>query len=840
MKTDNFNPGSIFQNIPKKVLPVVYWLVKPHAETQDIDEKQRSELAAGFSLVIFLLTSGTLALSNHLWAKPYLYSMTSFMGVSLLAYIFSRSRFIRFGYLLLILNILAGGYYFAYEGLSDPVMGIITTGSITLILGYLFYSVRGISILAVVIVLSTLVFSFFAPPIGLQSILPAAGLFILWGVLMMIVKVSQVTNERTRWAEIQKDNENLIIIQEQLNKRVSDRTIEVHLATELGKILSQVRERDDLLLQSVNRIQETFNLYYVQIYLVDSHGRNLVLHAGSGDVGIRLKQRGHRLPVDGTSLNGRAAYEKKPIIIPDTTQTYAFRPNSLLPETRSEMCIPLTVGDRIVGVLDMQSDVGDSLNEEKLPAFMMLAGQLAIAIENAALYQQQSETFILLEEQARRLTYDGWNNYLDAINQNERIGIAYEHGKIIPIMKLDQKTKGENTYITNLNVAGGPIGFIQLEREQNEAWHKNELEIVQAVADQITNQIESLRLLDQAKRYRKEAESIARLIAREGWQLYSNEKYGGEVAFYYDHHQVQKIPVQDTDNIVNGLTITEKLKVRDEIIGEVVVTGLQTIDEKTQTIISTICERLSSHIDNLRLSEQTQEALAHTDVLYKIGQRLQSGDHFNDILSDVLNTLVQTTGTNRALFIAFDEVHQSFSQLWNTDKGDLDPAYLDVNIFLSGIHGWVMRERKTAYVSKDFKHPQEREEEFTFRIKNKWGSMWIVPIFTRDRFFGTLTLYNLPDQSDLAKQDLETAEAVAGQLAITLDNRNLIERTRAMAQRERSLRQIVSQVRSLNDPELILNAATRELGAIIGRKVTINLGNSQTDTDSKSNENWDI
>ena len=169
-------------------------------------------------------------------------------------------------------------------------------------------------------------------------------------------------------------------------------------------------------------IQETFNLYYTQIYLTDPTGRMLILKSGYGEVGEELIRRAHRLPVGAGSINGEAAFEKKPMIVSDTTSSLVFKANPLLPNTRSEMAVPLLVGYQLVGVLDMQSEQIGAFSEESIPAFEALAGQLAVAVENAALFEQAQTARMEMETQARRLTREGWQGFLDAIERKERIG----------------------------------------------------------------------------------------------------------------------------------------------------------------------------------------------------------------------------------------------------------------------------------------------------------------------------------------------------------------------------------------------------------------------------------
>jgi putative methionine-R-sulfoxide reductase with GAF domain len=116
-------------------------------------------------------------------------------------------------------------------------------------------------------------------------------------------------------------------------------------------------------------IRSRFDLYYAQVYLTNPAQNALLLEAGTGTVGAELVGRGHRLPLNTASINGRAAMEKQSVVISDTGTSATFKPNPLLPDTRSEMAVPLLVGEKVVGVLDLQSQNPGTLNQDILPAF---------------------------------------------------------------------------------------------------------------------------------------------------------------------------------------------------------------------------------------------------------------------------------------------------------------------------------------------------------------------------------------------------------------------------------------------------------------------------------------
>jgi GAF domain-containing protein len=837
MGTNNSSGKNVGNGSVKFIKKLVDALIKPHSSIDDLATQRQVRLLSSLALVLTLASSlGFVSVYSPETINNSLRSLGINIMFSLMSYLLSRTRLYRLGIISLIANFIVSGFFIAYSGAAEnSAFSLLSTVTLSLLIGNAFLSVRNMGILTGIVILLTLLVPIVAPQGNHGNINSATGLFLTWGLALMIFTASRNEVERERLSQIRKVNDELIELQENLEQRVEERNRELSLASELGQILSQVRERDELLEKSVSLIRERFDLYYVQIYLTDSSGAFLVLQAGSGEVGQRLKQRGHRLPIDATSLNGRAAHEKKPVVISDTSQTKTFRPNPLLPQTHSEMCIPLLIGDRVVGVLDIQSNRVAELQETRLPGFASLAGQLAVAIENSALYQEQKAATEIIEIQNKRLTKEGWEDFLNAIDQPKQINAFFEQTVLSQgePLSMDGAEQG-NIYEAGINISGVPVGSLQLERNSAQSWQEEEIEIVKAVTEQIANRIENLRLLSQAERYRLEAEAVTRSITREGWRSFLTEAFGGEVTYFYDCDQVQQLSGLPNTLEMPGVTFTEPLKVRDEVIGEIVISGQQELDDKTKKIIKTLSERLSDHIENLRLSTQTQEALARTDTLYQISQRLQESDDFGKALVEVLKILIKSTGADKATFITFNDHYSKLTRYFKSDVGDIDLGSVEAQTILSGIFGWVIREQKSVLIFKEGRDPRESDTEYEARLTSNSGSMLIVPIEAQNHVSGIIALEVRKEYPNFTNRDLETAEAVANQLAISIENRNLLDRTQSLAQREQNLRQITSRIRSDIDPELIVNSATNYLGSILKREVYIKIDKSSKDMDVTS------
>ena len=390
-----------------------------------------------------------------------------------------------------------------------------------------------------------------------------------------------------------------------LEQRVAERTHDLELATEVGRSASEkMGDQTEMLSQSVELIRSEYQLYYTQIYLVDATGRNLVLRAGTGNAGAQLLQLGHRLMISSTSLNARAASSRKSVLVDDTQESANFLPNPLLPLTRSELAVPLIANNKVVGVLDMQSEKANRFREASLAAFEVLAGQLAIAIQNSALFNQTQEARLVVEEQARRLTSSGWQEFMNAIERSESIGYVFNQNEVLPLVAT-QNPQSENTLTLPIKIAGASVGEVQLSHDANRRWTATEMEIVQAATARVGQHIENMRLLAQAARYRAEAEQVSRRLTNEGWRDYLSTRTELATGYSYNQNEVQ--PLNGNGHNGSMPTLSYPLVVRDEPIGELM---LETIDDSqayTAELVSAVVEQLSDHIENLRLLEQAEQ-----------------------------------------------------------------------------------------------------------------------------------------------------------------------------------------------------------------------------------------
>ncbi len=172
-----------------------------------------------------------------------------------------------------------------------------------------------------------------------------------------------------------------------LEQRVADRTKALSTSLEISRSLSTILNQKQLVSEVVEQVQTAFNYYHVQIYLSDAENQQLFMVGGTGRAGQTMLTNRHAITW-GKGVVGRAAATNKTILVPDVAQDAGWLPNPLLPETQSEIAVPIATGNRVLGVLDVQHRVANGLTQEDSNLLQSIANQIVIALQNARLLEQ--------------------------------------------------------------------------------------------------------------------------------------------------------------------------------------------------------------------------------------------------------------------------------------------------------------------------------------------------------------------------------------------------------------------------------------------------------------------
>lgn len=273
-------------------------------------------------------------------------------------------------------------------------------------------------------------------------------------------------------------------LQTSLEKQVADRTAQLSAVNEVGRSVSAILDPEELIEKVVNLITNRFGHYYTAIFLVDTTGKWAELKSATGETGRVLRDSRHRLAVDGRNMVGTAISQRMARIALDVGAEPVRFNNPLLPYTRSEIAIPLIAGERVLGALDVQSTREAAFAQSDIETFQNMANQVAIAIENARLFQETNIRLQELQAAQRDYVHDAWSSLSRLEN------FEYGVGEVTA-------AASDTTLQVPLALRDEVIG--QISVEGNESWLPEERAWVESVATQAAIALENARLMEASR-----------------------------------------------------------------------------------------------------------------------------------------------------------------------------------------------------------------------------------------------------------------------------------------------------------------------------------------------------
>lgn len=303
----------------------------------------------------------------------------------------------------------------------------------------------------------------------------------------------------------------------QLEGRVSERTrelerrnLQMRVAAEVVRDATAIQDLDELVIHAVELIRGRFGFYHTGLYLTDIKNEYIVLRAGTGNAGREMlnsgyKQRIHRTQQDYEAtepfgLVGIAVGNRQIRIVSNLDEEGFIYRNQMLPETHSEIALPLIVGDRVLGALDIQSQFPNAFGEDDITALQIISDQLAIAIQSAQLFAEVQESLLELQTIYSHYSREQWQ---DLKQSREIVGYQYNSQLVTPI---HEKTNGGQHTEKNepqplqvpLEVRGQVIGELDIWPE-SASLRGYGLELIEDIATRLSQVMESARLFEQAQ-----------------------------------------------------------------------------------------------------------------------------------------------------------------------------------------------------------------------------------------------------------------------------------------------------------------------------------------------------
>lgn len=316
------------------------------------------------------------------------------------------------------------------------------------------------------------------------------------------------------------------------NQRNERRAMQFEAISEVSRVISQTQSLESLLPQIAQVISQQFAFYHVGIFLLDSNNEYAVLTAANSAGGKKMLARNHKLKAGQVGIVGYVAGTGVPRIALDTTADAIYFNNPDLPETRSEMALPLVrAGKQIIGVLDVQSTEQNAFGQEDIRVLNILAEQVAIAIDNARLYEDTQKALLEAQMIYRGNIRAGWVKFVRAqqlagvrrrsLRTNflvEPVELPGESdvvltGRAFKKTDTDQKT---SSLTVPMKLRGEIVGVMNIKADDNREWNADELDIINAIIERAALSIENARLLTEAQKQVEKERAIGQISAKIG------------------------------------------------------------------------------------------------------------------------------------------------------------------------------------------------------------------------------------------------------------------------------------------------------------------------------------
>ena len=284
-----------------------------------------------------------------------------------------------------------------------------------------------------------------------------------------------------------------------LEKQVEERTRLLKATNDLAKVSSSILDPDELLAKIINMFTDQFNYYYAAIYIIDPGEKWAELKEATGEAGKVLKQNHHRLELTGKSMVSASIREKSPRISQNTSDEKQRIENPLLPYTRSEIALPLVAGDRVLGALNVQSTKTADFGLEVIETMQNMAGQVAIALENARLFQETQLRINEMRTIQQQYLIEGWGSL--SMRKNE---LEYSIGEI-----NDANTQ---KFTSAISLRDQIIGHIAVEGTGD--WTTEQKNLIDAVATQAAIALENARLVNESRQIATRERMLAEINSK--------------------------------------------------------------------------------------------------------------------------------------------------------------------------------------------------------------------------------------------------------------------------------------------------------------------------------------
>lgn len=530
------------QSITRRTSLLWNKLIAPHPIIKNASDYRRAQL-----LLILTLVLGVFFISAILYNPGSYETLLALASVTLLSYALGKTAYFRIGTYVFAYVITAIGFIRIFQGTAESIeSSIVSTVHISLIFSSVLLSRRSFLGLVFLSLLATFTAPYYSnvPVSALDNIGRSGGIVLVIGAALYGINIFRENLDKEQIKKLRNTNRELEDMQVNLedriqartqelveaNKGIEERTRRLQVISDLSQdISSSVQQKPKELLAHITQsISNKLGYYHVGIFLLDENLEYAVLRATNSKGGQQLLARRHQLKVGGTGIVGYVAQSGRSRIALDTGADTVFFNNPDLPDTRSEIALPLKFGASIIGVLDVQSTKSSAFNVEDISTLSTLASQIAIVFRNLGTANEGDYSIFAKYDGGRadahltaRKAHPGYLFTPDGTisnalpRKNLTVDKAIASGETVV---TNQPSKGMfPTLAVPVKLRNQVIGFIHIESSEGDRkWTEDEIVMVQAISERAALALENARLFENATHRAEQEETIAHVTTQIG------------------------------------------------------------------------------------------------------------------------------------------------------------------------------------------------------------------------------------------------------------------------------------------------------------------------------------
>jgi GAF domain-containing protein len=600
--------------------------------------------------------------------------------------------------------------------------------------------------------------------VGLDELLPAVLAFLLISLVSFIASHSAERALR-----------DLRLINRELDQRVAERTrdlerrsIQLQTASEVARDATATLDIERLLDGTVHLISARFGFYHASFFLIDEGGEYAVMRASSdSEGGQRMLARGHKLAVGKEGIVGRVAGTGEPLVVLDVGRDAIHFVNPDLPDTRSEVALPLVSHGRIIGVLDVQSDETVFFTNEDVSTLQTMADQLANAIESAQSYtaeqrrRREAET-LYRAAQALATTLD-LRQVLEGILSELRQVVDYDSASV-------QLLRGGR-----LEIIGG-YGFpdlddllgltFDLSRDDNPNG-----EVVRQRAPVILDDAPAMY-----EEFRRDPHAAAGIRSWLGVPLMLGDKLIGMLAL---------------DKREPGFYTSEHARLASAFAAQAAVA-----------------------IDNARLYDEIRWHVEELTALHGIDVAMISSLNLDAVMAVIYEQVSQTLDISTFYIALYDEKKDVIRIRFIVDEGEQRPSFALRGGEDGGLVRWVIHTQQPLWV-EDMEKERDSLPAEAMLIGSPMRSLMMLPLIIRDQVVGAISVQS-PELCAFDEKDRQLFSDIAHQVAIAITNIQLYEEVKRRLAEAELIQEVVMAAASTLDFDLVLERTVKALHRALG------------------------